>query len=399
MRVAIDPNHTTAGAEIAISIRQPTAPGELVSIVLTVRQGGAPHQAAASPIVALDPAPLPAPAPTPPAEAHAAASLSVPGPTSNGPAPQTELERLIDLFARNLEDRRKSAETVTRWRSALKIQARQAGWSTPRDLASPAIEDFLLRRSVDLAWSDSTFKAYTSAWRCFTKWAHKRSHLPTDPMLTMESRRIEDAGPGARAATTEEARALLASTAALERMDKRACPRLAYFAMLFLAGCRGSEPGRLLWSDLRLDDPIPHVVWRAEVQKNRRRAVLALAPELVFMLKRHRATHGGSAGPVFEGTPNPRTFTIDAQRAGITIEDRDGATLSRHSARKWFATTLTVAGTPTRMVDLLMRHNGSVEARYFKPTLEEQAEALAKLPTLGLRFGHETASPQSQSAA
>jgi integrase len=176
-------------------------------------------------------------------------------------------------------------------------------------------------------------------------------------------------------------------------MDKRACPRLAYFAMLFLAGCRASEPGRLLWSDLRLDDPIPHVVWRAEVQKNRRRAVLALAPELVLMLKRHRTTHGGSAGPVFDQSPNRRTFTLDAERAGITISDRDGANLSFHSARKWFATSLTVAGTPTRMVDLLMRHNGSVEARYFKPSLEEQAEALAKLPTLGLRFGHETTGP------
>jgi integrase len=303
--------------------------------------------------------------------------------------PDQGLPKLIEGYVQHLRDKKKSPDTVTRWRHTLLAQAREAGWSEPSHIAGAVVEDWILTRASEKGWSGATVRSYAAAWRGFTRWAARRGHLPTDPMLAMETAKIEDAGPGARAATTEEARLLLAHTAVLERMDKRACPRLAYFAMLFLAGCRASEPGRLLWSDLRLDDPTPHVVWRPETQKNRRRAVLALAPELVAVLRGVALSVKRNLGeidnaPVFPSVPNRRTFVNDATQAGIVIADRDGATLSFHSARKWFSTTLTNAGVPTRMVDFLMRHNGSVESRYFRPTLQDQVAALQNLPPLGL---------------
>jgi integrase len=301
--------------------------------------------------------------------------------------PSQKLTELIDLYVENLRSRRKSPDTLSKWRHTLVSQSRMAGWTEPADMAGTAVEDWLLAQSQARGWKGATVRGYAAAWRGFTRWAAKRGHFPTDPMLTMESQKIEDPGMGARAATTEEARALLAVTASMERVDGRACPRLAYFAMLFLAGLRSCEPGRLLWSDLRLDDPIPHLVWRATTQKNRRRAVLALAPELVTVLRNHRKiTLPDTVGAqhVFPRVPNRRTFHLDAERAGITITDRDGANLSFHSARKWFSTTLTNAGVHQRMVDHLMRHTGSVESRYFRPTLEDQAAALYFLPPLGL---------------
>jgi integrase len=323
------------------------------------------------------------------------APVSRPVPAIDGVAGSITLTgtliELIDGYVENLRARKKAADTLAKWRHTLVSQSRMAGWNEPADMAGTAVEDWLLAQSQAKGWKGATVRAYAAAWRGFTRWAAKRGHFPTDPMLTMESQKIEDPGLGARAATTDEARALLAVTTAMERQDGRACPRLAYFAMLFLAGLRSCEPGRLLWSDLRLNDPIPHVVWRAETQKNRRRAVLALAPELVSVLRRHcqsaksdnQFTLADNA-PIFPRVPNRRTFTIDAERAGITIQDRDGANLSFHSARKWFSTTLTNAGVAARMVDHLMRHTGSVESRYFRPTLEEQAAALYFLPPLGL---------------
>lgn len=190
----------------------------------------------------------------------------------------------------------------------------------------------------------------------------------------------DESGLGARAPTTDEARALLEVACSLG--DGRSRGRRGdYFACLFLAGCRYCEPGRWRWGHLKLDAEIPHVAWSADIQlKNRRRAMIALAPELADLLR--GLPRGKPDEPVFRYVPSSATFRADRDRAGIVPKDDLGRSFSPHGARKWFSTTLTNAGVPPRMVDYLMRHTSSVESRYYQPTLEDQARALQILPAL-----------------
>ncbi len=121
-------------------------------------------------------------------------------------------------------------------------------------------------------------------------------------------------------------------------------------------------------------------------------AILALAPELVGLLRAYlamddeaRRENDDPATPeslVFGMMPSRLSFTRDRDQAGVPAVDSRGRPLSLHSARKWFATEMTRAGVAEKLVDKLMRHAGRPEHRYYDPPLDDQAEALARLPRL-----------------
>jgi hypothetical protein len=85
---------------------------------------------------------------------------------------------------------------------------------------------------------------------------------------------------------------------------------------------------------------------------------------------------------VFPSQPINATFRADRENTGIDRLDFRGRAFTAHSARKFLATQLTTCGVTEKMVDFLMRHTGRTEYRYYDPSLEEQAEAIAKLPKL-----------------
>lgn len=294
-------------------------------------------------------------------------------------AARSELADAIPLFLAALKARHKADSTVERWSHMLRTNLQAAGWRTFADIAGPAIEDFLTAQASAREWRGTTTNAHLSCWRCFCRWATRRKQLAANPLADADAAVEEEHGEGSRAPTTNEARALLGVSASFEEADGRSTPRLAYFACLFLAGCRYNEPARWTWADVRLDAEVPHVVWRGVMHKNRRRMIVALAPELVPLLASMR---GKPDERVFALRPNPRTFKQDRDRAGVAARDETGRNFSPHGARKWLATTLANAGVPSRMCDYLMRHTGSVEARYYQPTVHEQLLALRKLPSL-----------------
>jgi len=71
----------------------------------------------------------------------------------------------------------------------------------------------------------------------------------------------------------------------------------------------------------------------------------------------------------------------------IPAADRRGRGFSPHSARKFFATTLTQMGVHARLIDVLMRHTSGVQGRYVDIPLKEQAHALKDFPALFPEFG------------
>ena len=198
-------------------------------------------------------------------------------------------------------------------------------------------------------------------------------------------------GPGSRAASTEEARAIIRHALARESIDRRVARGTALqLLVLFAAAARASEPGKWRRRHLALEHSVPHVHWTADINKNRKEQWIALAPELAEQLRLHlrrqdaaRAEDGrGPASPddpVFEQAMQDQTLKLYAAGAGIAAHDWRGRKFSGHSAPKWFCTTLGQL-VEQKMVDHLKRHTGSVPARYFDPSLADQAAALAKLP-------------------
>lgn len=292
----------------------------------------------------------------------------------------------VDDWLAHLRAQKRSDTTIAAYRGFVHTALRVNGWTSTADLTFENIQGYM--DAAGQHWNGSTVNRNTTIWRSLTRYLVQRKMLEEDP-LALVVRVPSDEGPGARAATTDEARTFLHTAYVRASTDARACPyNPVYYACMFLAGARHRDPARWAWGQILLDDGTPAIVWTPSSQKNRRRAVLALAPELADILRwyRDRARASGHDlgpdAPVFPQQPSPPTWRRYRSLSGIREADRFGMVFQGHSARKWLSTTMTNAGVPDKMVNLLMRHTSSVEARYYRPTLDEQRDALASLPEI-----------------
>lgn len=254
------------------------------------------------------------------------------------------------------------------------------GWTDVAALTLQAVTGYIARASASRGWTTATKKRVLVSFRSLTRWAEDAGLIERDPLVRCHVG-ASDPAPGSRAATTDEARALM-RVALVRGDDGRARGvRSLYWGCLFLCGCRYSEPATWRWRNLLLDERV--ILWEPDMHKGRRRQETPIAPELARMLARHRETVPNRPDdPVFPVVPSRVTFRLDADLASIQRVDTRGRAFSPHSCRKWFSTTLTGLGVPERLVDRLMRHAGRTEMRYYDPTAREMAEAVARLPRL-----------------
>lgn len=255
-----------------------------------------------------------------------------------------------------------------------------------------------------------TYNRNLVVFRSLTKFMAKAGIIDRDP-IDDEPNAADDSDEGARAATLEEARRHIAFAQAASISDGRSkCPRDLVWGLMYSAGLRSHEPETLVWSrHVFIDDPVPHLLFTKDINKNGRLEEVPLTGELVAMLKIHRenmrkialakpvnirrnretgemttrvVSPDDAAGMVFPWAPSRPTFKSDRDKAGIEREDRRGRQYSPHSARKYFETQLIESGVHARAIDRLMRHKGGVEARYRDLSMASLAESLKKLPTL-----------------
>lgn len=307
-------------------------------------------------------------------------------------ASATDLREAVDAWIETLRRRGKRARTLVTFREVVMKAAAEAGWSHRAQLTNAGIIEWLSAHLDSGVWQATTYNRNLCVFRSLTKFLHRSGRLEADP-LAAESNIEAMGGPGARAATTDEARALLRVALAREVIDRRvARGTTLQLLCLFKAAARVSEPGKWRRKHLVLDHEVPHVHWTADINKNRKEQWIALDPELAEQLRLHLAREDAArredgrepAGPedrVFPEGLQDQTFKLYAAAAGIQAHDWRGRKFSPHAAPKWFCTTLGIT-CEAKMVDLLKRHTGSVQARYFDPPLSEQAAALATLPRL-----------------
>lgn len=297
-------------------------------------------------------------------------------------AKPAELAGVVARWLDDMRRRNKKPRSIGAFREVVERAAKDNGWTDPADLTFDAVTAYLGSKRDSGAWKGTTYNRNLTIFRSLTSFMHASGKIPEDP-LAKAYRAEQDGGEGSRAATIDEARAMVLSAWARAVDARSKGNRALYWTCLFAAGLRLNEPAQWKWRHLALDHATPHIIWTPDISKNHKRRDTALAPELVELLSAHRDTvPNGPDDPVFPVVPSPSMFRQDARRAGVALEDYRGRPFSPHSARKFFSTMATSIGIPEKMVDFLMRHAGRVEHRYYQPTLEEQAASLAKLPRI-----------------
>lgn len=326
------------------------------------------------------------------------------------------ISEALDAWLENLRDRRKKPSTLKVYRSDTARVIREAGWASTQDITFDSVTTWL---GSHHEWKGTTYNRYLQMLKSFTTFLASSGRLQADPLLKVH-RSEDDGDEGSRAATTDEARAIMRACYIRASAEKRgkAMGCEAYFACLFLAGCRFEEPGK--WKRrhaLVFMDP-PRILWTKDISKNRRKQEQVINNELAAVLRAHiagvdaaRATEReslrraaevendpirlaslrarieamrefGPDDPVFPVVPNRASFRKDRVNAQVAYEDHLGQPLTPHSARKWYRTTLASLGVHPDFVNHLARHKESTEQRYTYPSLAEQSESVNKLPTI-----------------
>lgn len=363
---------------LELVVRDPATGRELLSLLLRIPPSGGPV------------APMGSTAAAP--AAHGGAEGSTEPIAGRIDASATDLREAVDAWIETLRRRGKRPRTLVTFREVVMKAAGDCGWAHRTQLTNQAIVEWLSGHLADATWKAPTYNRNLCVFRSLTKFLHRSGRITADP-LAAESNIEAMGGPGARAATTDEARSLLRVALSREAIDRRvARGTTLQLLCMFKAACRVSEPGKWRRRHLVLTHSTPHVHWTADINKNKKEQWIALDPELAEQLQLHLARQDAErrddgrapAGPdehVFPEALQDQTFKLYAAAAGIQTHDWRGRKFSPHAAPKWFCTTLGQLA-EQKMVDHLKRHTGSVPARYFDPSLEDQAAALAKLPPL-----------------
>ena len=151
-------------------------------------------------------------------------------------------------------------------------------------------------------------------------------------------------------------------------------------------GLRRKELSTLVWADVFLDLPNPHIVVQAKNAKNRKLQPLPLHPEVVAAIKRlEEERRPAPTDRVFRGIfPKRETFRHDLKRAGIqNIEDRSGK-LHFHSLRHNMNHRLQENGVVPTVAQHLMRHSSVnlTTKTYISSASLPLAEAIRRMPAI-----------------
>lgn len=291
------------------------------------------------------------------------------------PAKDTLLDS-VERWCDYLRMRNNAASSISVMRAEVRKAARGKGWTKPDDLTFASVSEWLAAQTT---WGPTTVRRNLSIFKSYARWAEASGLLARDTVRLIVPPDGEG-GPGARAPSLEEARAIVQRAWICEQKDRRSRrnPRSIYYSVLMLAGCRHSEPANWECEYVLLDDDPPVIIWQPSWHKNGTRVELALAPELVDLLRQWRDARGDWTGKVFPKGLGKHTFDKDRDNAGIVKVDRRGRALTAHGCRKFFVTSLHNAGVPTPLVKTLTRHAVDVHDRYYDSPAA-QADALAKL--------------------
>jgi len=193
----------------------------------------------------------------------------------------------------------------------------------------------------------------------------------------------------------------------LARLRLLGVQRMCLYTVAALAGLRRKELKALRWVDVRLDGGrVPCLVVRAQVSKGRREDIVELAPAAVAALREWREVAAAYYKVAIEPTSKIYdcvthgalpALRADCEYAGVPVETADGI-VDLHSLRHTTCTLLCRAGVPVHTAQHVMRHRDARTTLgvYAHVQAQDRADAVARLPLLGLVAGQQSAREREQ---
>jgi integrase len=286
----------------------------------------------------------------------------------------TPLAVHLKEFIAELQKIGRDERYVEQRRSALTRLFAECGWKC---LAEISPDQFLKWRRQHSAGA-KTLNEYLCAANTFINWLKLSKRLSIEnPLQYVE--KISTIGQQTyerRPFNDEELRRLIAVS--------------AYRSLVYLTaahtGLRRKELRTLVWADVFLDSPNPHLVVQAKNAKNRKLQPLPLHPEVVTALKKlEEERRPAPTDRVFRSIfPKRETFRHDLKRAGIqNIEDPLGK-LHFHSLRHTMNHRLQENGVVPTVAQHLMRHStlNLTTKTYINSAALPLVEAIRRVPAI-----------------
>jgi integrase/recombinase XerC len=266
------------------------------------------------------------------------------GPKSLRDAALRPLKEHTAEFIADLTARSRGRSHLVHVKCRLERLLKDCRWHQLRDVSA---ESFIRWRQKQADLSAKTLNEYLGHASALLSWMIRHNRAAYNPFKSVPKVDKKETFRR-RALTLDEFWRLVESS------GKRRFPYL-------VAGCTGLRRGelkKLLWSDIRLDEPQPFIDVRAEITKAKRAAIIPLVPPLVAQLRARKANAADLQGRVFpRGLPSVKSLQGDLVACGIPVEDERGYRLDFHSLRHTFASILASVGVSELARVKLARHS------------------------------------------
>ncbi len=205
--------------------------------------------------------------------------------------------------------------------SRIRILLQECDWQVPCNVTA---DSFIVWRNRQTC-SPRTLNHYLQGMISLLNWMEKGNRIKGNPLKNVA--KADERGKQKRvrrAFTDEELRKLVAGS------EGRG---IIYFTA-GRTGLRQEELKQANWGDMRLDGPVPLVVVRDCVAKNKTEESVQLVPEIAEALTAHRPVGWKPNDLVFpKGIPRALRLRKDLERNGIAYRDESGRYADFHALR------------------------------------------------------------------
>ncbi len=296
----------------------------------------------------------------------------------------------IDGWEKHLKAKQSSdrhiAETVARVKKIF-VECNFTYWS---HIDAEKVQNWLAD-SRENGMSNRTSNSYLSSGKAFCAWMNKAGYSTQHPLSRLSKlNEAVDIRVDRRALPIEEINLFItgamASTKVLWKTSgpKRAIVYLAAIG----SGLRWGELKKLHRSSFNFTTTPATVTVKAKVAKNDKDATIPLSQEIGDILAEYFEANPGEpmdpALPMPKSDRGARWMQYDLEAVGIPYVDEMGRVADFHALRHSYITVLAQAGVHPRVAQALARHS-DIELtmkRYTHVDLENQIEAVAKVPTI-----------------
>jgi len=259
-----------------------------------------------------------------------------------------------------------------------------------QDVKAPRVQAWLAERVDSGDFGPTTANHYQRALHGFGAWLVAEGRAQENPAERVKRWRIKEPRRVRRTLSGDEQRRLLAAAEAspdvVRGLDGPS--RALLYRLALETGLRWSELGALRTASFDLNASPATVTLEGGYTKNGKTATLPLKPETAALVG-ERLTGMEPEAKLFPTrwkSHGAAMLRHDLEAASIPYRNARGEVVDFHSLRHSFVTNLAWAGIHPKVAQSLARHSSITLTmdRYTRPAaLETQAEALAKLPSLG----------------